>query len=72
MTVCINLLVFIYKYVHVVCTMHNEECHMILCLFYPNFKLETCYKYFLKNEIRSHEGRYHDKYVSDGIGCIHT
>jgi hypothetical protein len=27
------------EYMHVGCTMHNEECHLAYCLFYPKFEV---------------------------------
>ena len=56
-----------YEYpLHVGCTMHNEECHLLLSLFVvSNFKvgdnLGCCDDFFLRSRVR----RYHGSYGGD-------
>ena len=37
-----------YVYLHVGCTLYNQECHLVFCLSYLNLKLMHGCKLFLK------------------------
>ena len=51
-----------------VCTMHNEECHLVLSSFDPNSKLALvgC-NFFSKTGVRSQRNNKYNRSVDDDI-----
>lgn len=53
------------------CTMHNAQCHLTICLYYPSLMLVIWCKLVLKYGVWSQWGSYHGWCVGDVIDCIH-
>ena len=62
-----------YNYMHVGCTMHNEEWHLVFCMFYPNVQLAIgCNSVFRKWEWGHTWGAIMvDLLVINNIDCVH-
>ena len=50
--------------------MHNEECHLVFCLFYPNYKLTMGCNFILEIRVRKYKGRAATVDLLAVINCV--